>query len=46
MMRPIASRMQTKTIDRAGRLHDAWGKPNKTDEWRAKLAESEAASGE
>ena len=33
-------------IERLIRLYDAWGKPDKADEWRAKLAEFEAASGE
>ena len=33
-------------IERLIKLYDAWGKPDKADEWWAKLAEFEAASGE
>ena len=33
-------------IERLIKLYDAWGKPDKAAEWRANLAEFEAASGE
>jgi hypothetical protein len=33
-------------IERLVKLYEAWGHPEKADEWRAKLAEIEAASGE
>lgn len=34
-----ATRVQsTEVIDRLAALYDAWGKPDKAAEWRAKLA--------
>ena len=35
-----------KEVKALANLYEQWGKPDKADEWRAKLAEIESASGE